>query len=93
MHLYTKYQKQKTKRWVLKKNLDKIGIRWQRQPEKKLLAKLPANKGAKRPLQSYLKDMELGNREEAAKVTKNWGQRSDQEREKQLENFQPLSVI
>lgn len=42
MHLYTKYQKWRTERQALRKNL-RTGIRWQRQAEKKWLAELLAN--------------------------------------------------
>lgn len=39
MHLYTKGRKWRTERRALKKNLDKIGIRWQRRPEKKVVSR------------------------------------------------------
>lgn len=61
----------------MKKNLDKIGIQWQRRPEKKWLAELLVNKRAVEPLLSYLKDTEVGSREEAAEVTREWRQKSD----------------
>ena len=86
IHLYTKCRKWRTKRQVLKKNLDKIGIRWQRRPERKWLAELLANERAVGPLLVYLKDTEVGSREGAAEVTREWRRSSDQEGEEQLGN-------
>ena len=86
MYLYTKWEKWKTKRRVLKKNLDKIGTQRQRQRERKRLAKLLANKQAVRSLLIYLEDTEVGSREGAAKVKMEWQQRCDQEREEQWGN-------
>lgn len=70
----------------MKKNLDKIGIQWQRRPEKKWLAELLANERAVGPLLSYLKNTEVGSGEGAAEVTTEWRRRSDQDREEQLGN-------
>ena len=53
--------------------------------EKKWLAELLANERAVGPLLSYLKDTEVGSREGAAEVTKEWRQ-SDQEGKEQLGN-------
>lgn len=75
MHLYTKCRKWRTERRGLKKNLDKIGIRWQRRPEKKWFAELIANERAV---------TEVDSREGAAEVTTEWRRRSDQDREEQL---------
>ena len=54
---------------------------------KKWLAELLANERAVGPLLSYLKDTEVGSREGAAEVTREWRQRGDQEGEEQLGNF------
>ena len=86
MHLYTKCRKWRTERRDLKKNLDKIGIRWQRRPERKCLAELLANERAVGPLLAYLFDTEVGGREGAAEVTREWRRRSDEEGEEQLGN-------
>lgn len=86
MHLYTKCRKWRTERRVLKRDLGKIGIRWQRRPEKKGLAELLANERAAGPLLSYLKNTEVGSREGAAEVKREWRRRSDQDGEEQLGN-------
>ena len=51
----------------MKRSLDKIGIQWQRQPEKKWLAELLANERAVGPLLVYLQDTEVGSREGAVR--------------------------
>ena len=76
MHLYTRCRKWRTERRVLKKNLDKIGIRWQRRPERKWLAELLANERAVGPLLVYLKDTEVGSREGAVEKTMEWRRRT-----------------
>ena len=86
MHLYTRCRKWRTERRVLKKDLDKIGIRWQRRPERKWLAELLANERAVGPLLVYLKDTEVGSREGAVEKTMEWRRRTDQEGEEQLGN-------
>ena len=86
MHLYTKCRKWRTQRQILMKELDKIGIRWQRRPERKWLAGLLANERAAGPLLVYLKDTEVGSREGATEVAREWRRRSDQEGEEQLGN-------
>ena len=70
----------------MKKDLHKIGIQWQRRPEKKWLAELLANERAVGPLLSYLKNTEVGSREGAAEVTREWRRRSDEEGEEHLGN-------
>ena len=47
---------------------------------------LLADERAVGPLLSYLKDTEVGSREGAAEVTREWRRRSDQEGEEQLGN-------
>ena len=84
MHLYTRCRKWRTERRVLKKNLDKIGIRWQRRPERKWLAELLANERAVGPLLVYLQDTEVGCRERAVEKTMEWRRRIDQEGEEHL---------
>ena len=44
----------------MKRSLDKVGIQWQRRPEKKWLAELLANERAIGPLLVCLKDTEVG---------------------------------
>lgn len=86
MHLYTKCRTWRTQRRILRKELRKIGIRWQRRPEKKWLAELLANERAIGPLLVYLKDTEVGSREGAVEKTMEWRRRSDREGEEQLGN-------
>ncbi len=66
IHLYTKCRKWRTKRRVLKRDLRRASIQWQRRPEKKWLAELLANQYAVGPLLKFLKDTEVGCRERAA---------------------------
>lgn len=69
LHLYINCRSRRSERRVLKRNLDKIGIRWQRRPEKKRLAELLANQRAIGPLLLYLKDTGVGDREGAIEMT------------------------
>ena len=71
---------------ALKRSLDKLGVQWQRRPEKKWLAELLANERAVGPLLVYLKDTKVGSREGALEKTMKWRRRSDQEGEEQLGN-------
>ncbi len=54
--------------------------------KKKWLAELLANEQAVGPLLVYLKDTEVGSREEAIEKRVEWRRRSDQEGEEQLGN-------
>lgn len=65
-------------RQILKKSLGKAGIQWQRRPEKKWLAKLLADKGAVGSLLEFLKNTDVGNRENAREREMEWEQRRDQ---------------
>ena len=60
LHLYSHCRKWRKERRVLKRNLGKLGIQWQRRPERKWLAELLANERAVGPLLAYLKDTEVG---------------------------------
>ena len=64
LHLCTSCRKWRKERRVLKKSLDKVGIQWQRRPEKKWLAELLANEQAIGPLLVYLQDTEVGSEKE-----------------------------
>ena len=64
--------------------MDKMGIQWQRRPERKWLAELLANERAVGPLLVYWKDTEVGSREGAVEKTMEWRRRNDQEGEEQL---------
>ena len=75
------------------KELSKIGVWWQRQPEKKLLAELRANKQAVASLLVYLKGTEVGSREGAMEVARKQSERSDQEEKKQLGNSQSVFMF
>ena len=70
----------------MKNDLNKIGIQWQRQLERKWPAELLANEQAVGLLLVYLKDKEVGSREGAVEKILEWRRRTDQEREEQLEN-------
>ena len=56
-----------------------MGIEWQRRPERNWLAELLANDRAVGPLLLYLKTTEVGSREGAAEVTREWRRMSDEE--------------
>ena len=87
LHLYTNCRKWRRERRVLKRNLDKLGIQWQRRPEKKWLAELLANEKAVGPLLVYLKDTNVGSREGAVEKSVEWRRRRDQEGEEQLSSL------
>ena len=84
IHLYTKCRKWRDERRVLRKNLGKAGIQWQRRPEKRWLAELLADKYAVGPLLEFLKHTEVGSREGGAEKEMEWRQRRDQDAEDQL---------
>ncbi len=84
IHLYTKCRKWRTERQALRKGLGKIGIRWQRRPEKRWLEELLADERAVAPLLVFLKDTEVGGREGTAEKAMEWRQRMDLEGEEQL---------
>lgn len=84
MHLYTKCRKWRVERRVLRKNLGKAGIQWQRRPEKKWLAGLLADRHAVGPVLEFLKNTEVGSRDGGAEGENEWEQRRDQKGEDQL---------
>ncbi len=87
LYLYAKCRKWRMQRRVLKKDLHKMGIEWQRRPERKWLAELLANERAVGPLLSYLKNTEVGSREGAVEVTRERRRMSDEERGEHLANY------
>ena len=64
--------------------LEKIGIQWQRRPERKWLGELLANERAVGPLLEYLKDTEVGTTKGAAEMTMEWRRKNDQEGDEEL---------
>ena len=84
LHLYTSRRRWRKERRVLRKCLDKIGIKWQRRPEKNWLAGLLANERAVGPLLVYLQNTEVGSREGGVDKTREGRQRSDGEGEELL---------
>ena len=70
----------------MKKILDKIGIRWQRLPERKWLAELLANEQAVGSILVYLTHIKMASRKSAVEKTIEWRRRSDYEGEEQLVN-------
>ena len=84
IHLYTKCRKWRAERRALRKSLSKVGIQWQRRPEKRWLAELLADRHAVGPLLEFLKNTEVGSREGAVEKEMEWEQRRDQEGEDQL---------
>ena len=84
IHLYTKCRKWRAECRALRKNLGKVGIQWQRRPEKRWLAELLADKHAVGPLLEFLNNTEVRSREGAAEKETEWERRRDQEEEDQL---------
>ncbi len=62
-HLYTKCRKWRSEIRVLRKELQALGIGWQRQPEKRWVSNLLANEQAVQPLLKYFMTTEVGGRE------------------------------
>ncbi len=71
---------------VHRKNLGKVGIQWQRRPEKRWLAELLADRHAVGPVLEFLRNNEVGSRDGGAEREKEWEQRRDQDGENQLES-------
>ncbi len=67
-----------------KEELGKVGIQWQRRPEKRWLAKLLADRYAVGPVLEFLKNTEVGSRDGGAERENEWEQRRDQDGEDQL---------
>ena len=86
VHLYAECRKWRKERKVLKKELQQLGISWQRRTEKRWLASLLANEQAVTPLLKYLMTTEVGSRGGETEKEAEWEQRADQEGEELLDS-------
>ena len=77
-HLYTRCRKWRKQRSKLVRELEKEGIRWQPQVERRWLADLLGDEKAVVPLIKYLKNTGIGGREGAREKELEWEQRNDQ---------------
>lgn len=64
IHLYTKCQKWRAKLRALNQNPKALEIQWQKQPEKKWLAELLADRYVVGPVLKFLKDIKVRNRKD-----------------------------
>ena len=84
-HLYTSCRTWRKERRILVRELEKEGIGWQAQTERRWLANLLANETAVAPLLRPLKATEIGVREGARERELEWERKNDQVGEDLLE--------
>ena len=84
-HLYTKCRRWRKERRKLVRELEKEGIRWQAQAERRWVADLVANEKAVAPLLKFLKATDIGGREGARERELEWEQKNDRVGEDLLE--------
>ena len=84
-HLYAKCRKWRKERRKLVRGLEKEGIAWQPQVERRWLAELLANEKAVAPLLGFLKTTGVGGREGAREREAEWERINDQAGEDLLE--------
>ena len=85
IHLYVKCRKWRKERRVLKRELQQLGIGWQRRTKKRWLANLVANEQAVTPLLKYLMTMEVGTRGGEVDREAEWERRTDPSGEELLD--------
>ncbi len=76
-HLSARYRKWRKQRRRLVRELEKEGIRWQPQVERRWLGSLLGNEKAVAPLIRFLKSTEIGGREGTKEREREWAQRND----------------
>lgn len=84
-HFYTRCQRLRKKRRKLVKKLEKEGIIWQAQAERRWLAGLLKNKKVVLPLLRILNATEVGARKRAREKELEWERENDQAGEELLE--------
>ncbi len=84
-HVYTRCRKWRKERRKLVRELEKEGIIWQPQVERRWLAGLLANEKAVAPLLGFFKTTEVGGRERAREREVEWERRNDRAGEDLLE--------
>ena len=77
-HLYTRCRRWRKERRKLVRELEKEGVLWQAQAERRWLADLLANEKAVAPLLRFLKATGVGGREGARERELEWGRKNDQ---------------
>ncbi len=83
-HLYTRCRRWRRERRKLVRKLEKEGVTWQAQAERRWLADLLANERAVSPLLGFLKATEVGAREGAREKDLEWERKNDQAGEELL---------
>jgi len=83
-HLYARCQKWSKQRRKLLRELEKEGVKWQPQVDRRWLARLLGNEKAVTPLLKFLKTTGIGGRERARETELEWARRNDQEGENLL---------
>ncbi len=84
-HLYTKCRRWRKERRKLVRELDKEGVLWQTQGERRWLADLLENEKAVTPLLRFLKTTDVRGREGARKKEIEWERKNDEAGEDLLE--------
>ena len=79
-HLYARCRKWRREQRKLVRELEKAGVIWQAQAERRWLASLLANEKAVTSLLRFLKTTEVGAREGAKEREAEWGQINNQAR-------------
>ena len=80
-HLYARCRKWRKQRRKLVRELEKKGIRWQPQVERRWIGGFLGNEKAVAPLLKFLKSTGVGGREGAKERELEWARRNDQEGE------------
>jgi len=83
-HLYTRCRRWRKERRKLIRKLEKEGVTWQAQAERRWLAGLLANERAVTPLLEFLKATEVGAKEGAREKELEWKRKNDQAGEELL---------
>ncbi len=77
-HLYTRCRRWRKERRKLVRELEKEGVLWQAQAERRWLAGLLANEKAVAPLLRFLKATDVGGRERSREGELEWEQKNAQ---------------
>ena len=84
-HLFTKCRRWRKERRKLVRELEKEGVAWQIQGERKWVASLLGNEKAVAPLLNFLKRTDVGGREGARERELEWERENDQAGENLLD--------
>ena len=84
-HLYARCRKWRKQRRKLIRELEKVGVKWQPQVERRWLATMLGDEKAVAPVLKYLKTTDIGGREGARERELEWERKNDQAGEDLLE--------